>query len=334
MIITGYTSSALEHLIWEQKYGPGGISAVKAIQIANEQGIPVYDIDSTNANLIDSLSISEDAKADMENAINAGYVIKTPSQNITYAGWTGIGYIVMNPETGEGRYEISEGSGGFYVMPAEAKKVGGALVIKQRTEIPPSPKDEEYYKSQYHHTRLVARELSAMGYTVVYGAPYSKAWLLRYLRLDLFNIFYFFGHGSDEHFEENRANAILITSYKGEEWLYYSEIPDVGIDQYKIVFINACYSAYWDRWAKAFKIDTSTEGLNKEAFIGTDLETYRFLSAAIWAQKFWEHLRRNPNSDVYDAASTRLPNQYLLPYGKDGSEWLRDPGVPYWQFRP
>jgi hypothetical protein len=112
MILTGYSSSAFEHLIWEKLYGPGGVSAVKVIQIANEKGVPVYDIDKSNESVIDTLGISAEVKSDMHNAINMGYVIKTPAQNITYSDWTGIGYVLLNPLTGEGKYIITSGNGG------------------------------------------------------------------------------------------------------------------------------------------------------------------------------------------------------------------------------
>ncbi len=54
---SGANGSALEHSIPEQLFSrpdnpAEGISAVKALQIANEQGIPIYTINQTNINTI------------------------------------------------------------------------------------------------------------------------------------------------------------------------------------------------------------------------------------------------------------------------------------------
>ncbi|MEW6103662.1 MAG: hypothetical protein AB1630_07625, partial [bacterium] len=76
MTISGYTSSTLEHNIWEKWYGEGAISAIKAIQIANENNIPVYDIDSSNVSIVDTFNIPDLAKEDIKNAINAGNIAK------------------------------------------------------------------------------------------------------------------------------------------------------------------------------------------------------------------------------------------------------------------
>ncbi|MEW6481998.1 MAG: transglutaminase domain-containing protein, partial [bacterium] len=116
MTISGYTSSVLEHNIWEKWYGEGAISAIKAIQIAGEHGISVYDIDSSNVGIVDGFNIPSFAKQDIKNAINAGNIAKCPQSSITYNGWQGIGYIIQDPTTGEGRYEIAGVSGGLFLL--------------------------------------------------------------------------------------------------------------------------------------------------------------------------------------------------------------------------
>ncbi|MFH0774523.1 MAG: hypothetical protein V2A53_03375, partial [bacterium] len=115
MTISGYTSSVLEHAIWEKWYGEGAVSAIKAIQIAIEIGIPVYDIDSSNVNIVDGFNITSLAKQNIKNAINAGNIAKCPQSSISYNGWQGVGYIISDPTTGEGRYEIADVSGGLFL---------------------------------------------------------------------------------------------------------------------------------------------------------------------------------------------------------------------------
>ncbi|MFH0775379.1 MAG: hypothetical protein V2A53_07830, partial [bacterium] len=115
MTLSGYTSSVLEHQIWEKWYGEGAISAIKAIQIASEGGILVYDIDSSNVSIVDTFNIPSLAKQNIKNAINAGNIAKCPQSSISYKGWQGVGYIISDPETGEARYEIADISGSLFL---------------------------------------------------------------------------------------------------------------------------------------------------------------------------------------------------------------------------
>ena len=53
MLASGGNSSSLEHSVPEQLYSTptepiNGISAIKALKIANDQGIPIYTISQSN----------------------------------------------------------------------------------------------------------------------------------------------------------------------------------------------------------------------------------------------------------------------------------------------
>lgn len=111
----GYASSYLEHIIFEELFedslGAKAVSAVKLIQLANDQLIPVHEIRADNINLLlPLLQVSAQLKNDIENAINAGKNVIIPEKEITYAGWKGTGYIVWDDESG--LYLISGGTGG------------------------------------------------------------------------------------------------------------------------------------------------------------------------------------------------------------------------------
>lgn len=114
----GMNGSILESGIFEHMLGDTvpAISAVKIIQTANSQGIPIYQVRRDNiAQILPLLQVSSDVKNDIRNAINAGMVVTIPKTDITLNDWTGAGYIVMNPETGEAGYMISGGiAGGHY----------------------------------------------------------------------------------------------------------------------------------------------------------------------------------------------------------------------------
>ena len=122
MLSSGMTSSALEHSVPEQLFSTPdspaqGISTVKALKIANDQGIPIYTVNQQNiAITLPQLQINQQVKDDIVNAVNAGKVVTVSKTNISFNGWNGCGYIITNPETGAGAYMISGGTNGMYLF--------------------------------------------------------------------------------------------------------------------------------------------------------------------------------------------------------------------------
>lgn len=122
MLASGMNSSALEHAIPEQLFSTSakaaqGLSAIKALTIANEQGIPIYTIDQSNiSNVLPQLQIDSSVKVDISNAVNAGKLVTVSKSNIVFNGWTGCGYIVDDPTTGAGAFLISGGINGAWIM--------------------------------------------------------------------------------------------------------------------------------------------------------------------------------------------------------------------------
>ena len=113
---SGINSSFLEGAIFDQLFGKNigdSISAVSAMKLANDQGIPIYRIDSSNVTaVIPKLQVSEEIKNEIANAVNAGLMVQIPKNNVTQFGWTGVGYIISNPLDGTGAYRISGGLNG------------------------------------------------------------------------------------------------------------------------------------------------------------------------------------------------------------------------------
>ncbi|MCL4479377.1 MAG: hypothetical protein M1381_09815 [Deltaproteobacteria bacterium] len=118
MLTSGMNSSALENGVPEQLFSTPtnpveGISAVKAIQIANNEGIPIYTVNQSNISaVLPQLQLPSDVISDIQNAVNAGEAVTVSKTQITYNGWTGVGYIIIDPTTGAGAYMISGELGG------------------------------------------------------------------------------------------------------------------------------------------------------------------------------------------------------------------------------
>lgn len=118
MLTSGMTSSALEHAVPEQLFSTPempaqGISTAKALKIANDSEIPIYNITQANlAVVLPQLQIGQQVKDEIANAVNAAKTVTVSKSNISYNGWTGCGYSITDPETGAGAYMISGGSSG------------------------------------------------------------------------------------------------------------------------------------------------------------------------------------------------------------------------------
>ena len=135
MLSSGMTSSALEHNVPEQLFSTPenlaeGISTVKALKMANDQGIPIYTINQQNlAAILPQLQIAQQIKDDIKNAINAGKVVTVSKTNITFNGWTGCGYIITSPDTGAAGYMISGGASGGLLQRALVAEIVHYLAI-------------------------------------------------------------------------------------------------------------------------------------------------------------------------------------------------------------
>ncbi len=129
----GPRQSANEHLVPEQLFDDPntaekeveGVSAVKAIQIAQEQGQTIYTINKDNySQVLPKLKLSSSVLTDIRNAVNAGRVVTAHERNISVKGWSGSGYIIIDPNTGTGAYLIDGGANGGYIL---GFAIGGIL---------------------------------------------------------------------------------------------------------------------------------------------------------------------------------------------------------------
>jgi hypothetical protein len=118
----GVLSSALEHFVPEALFHtdpsnpPEAISAVKAIAKANGQGQKIFHI--TSENQASTLPYIHHASATMDEirtSLAAGKEVITHTDAVNIPGWSGAGYIIIDPITGDGAYKISGGANGSYL---------------------------------------------------------------------------------------------------------------------------------------------------------------------------------------------------------------------------
>ncbi len=283
MLLVGYAASALEHYIWEQKYGLGGISTVKCLQLANEQSQTIYDIDSSNiGSILPLLPFSQDVKDDIQAVVNNGQEVKIHSDYIDQNDWYGCGYAVTDPVTGVGRFQISDGCGGKYIYPENGKGDYWSLVTADWT----------FEEADEIHLATISKHLSKIGYSVHYKWEVGKGTFIYELLCRNYRVIYIFCHGGaiSNPFIAGGSPALGIQiggEYlgMGPEWLWARDKPHGDgklIDSLTLydythsdyfapyrenpplfVFVNACYSAHYELtdWQAAFI---------SESFLGWD----------------------------------------------------------------
>jgi len=157
MILAGMSASAWEHLILEIFYDVPSVSAVKLLKLASQQGIPIYQIDSQNmSQTLPLLTISSEVKSDIQNSVNTGKTVTISQTNVQINSWMGVGYIVLDPTTGEAAYLISGGlaGGGTSSTPAL------------------SPRDKASYFEQF--IGMLMRRSVLIGAILLIGTLYDK----------------------------------------------------------------------------------------------------------------------------------------------------------------
>jgi len=112
MVQKGLYSSNLEHFAFEELTGFDSVSTVRLLNLANQQNVPIYSINNENSYRVGELQISSGDRQDIMNAIYAGKTVVVPKTEIQYIDYSGIGYAVVDSETGAGAYMISGGLSG------------------------------------------------------------------------------------------------------------------------------------------------------------------------------------------------------------------------------
>jgi transglutaminase-like putative cysteine protease len=118
----GLISSALEHAVPEQMFvndeNPGeAISAVKALQKANAQGQRIYHLTPANqAMTLPAIHQNSLVMQEIRAALNAGKEVITHTDPVSVPGWSGAGYILFDPETGDGAFKIGGGQNGGWLL--------------------------------------------------------------------------------------------------------------------------------------------------------------------------------------------------------------------------
>ncbi len=93
-LLAGYSASAQEHAIWEELVSTEAISTIKSLQLANERGIPIFEIDSSNAAIyLPQLTHRASIRSAIQAEVFSGATVTVPRDETPLQDWSGVGYI-------------------------------------------------------------------------------------------------------------------------------------------------------------------------------------------------------------------------------------------------
>ncbi|MDE5936887.1 MAG: hypothetical protein K2G83_05740 [Ruminococcus sp.] len=117
LFASGYVSSYLESQTLQQFTGVKSVSTAEVFRQCNEKGIDLKMVSSENKNIIDTLQISAEDKAEITQKVDAGYLVIVPEKNITINQWTGTAYIVQSRDGTQNIFIITgDKNGGYSTM--------------------------------------------------------------------------------------------------------------------------------------------------------------------------------------------------------------------------
>jgi transglutaminase-like putative cysteine protease len=129
--LMGQYASAMEHSVPEQLFvsaqTPGeAVSAVKLLGKAAAAGQRIYTVTAANLSVaLPRLALSAATLDAIRAAVAAGKEVTVHERSLAVNGWTGAGYIVIDPATGAGAYMISGGANGGKLLAAIAGLLTG-----------------------------------------------------------------------------------------------------------------------------------------------------------------------------------------------------------------
>jgi len=97
---------------------PNAFSVVKGLQLSAAQVQRIYQITQANiSSTLPQLNLDYETEKEILNAVNVGKEVVTHTDLVTVPGFTGAGYIILDPVTGDGAFKISGGgNGGFLYL--------------------------------------------------------------------------------------------------------------------------------------------------------------------------------------------------------------------------
>ncbi|BEP92018.1 hypothetical protein GmRootA79_04020 [Acidovorax sp. A79] len=117
MVHAGIQGSSIEGSVLDQLFNrpdETSVSTTQIMAIAAREGQRIYSITQENiSSALPALAVDSAVKEDIENAVANGMVAFVPEREIAHKGYRGVGYILMDPDSGAAAYLIDGGRNGL-----------------------------------------------------------------------------------------------------------------------------------------------------------------------------------------------------------------------------
>ncbi|MCR5022162.1 AHH domain-containing protein [Ruminococcus sp.] len=114
LFASGYVSSYLESQTLQQFTGVKSVSTAEVFRQCTEKGIDLKMVSSENEEIIETLQINDDDKAEITQKVKEGYLVIVPEKNISINQWTGTAYIVQSRDGTQNTFIITGDKNGGY----------------------------------------------------------------------------------------------------------------------------------------------------------------------------------------------------------------------------
>lgn len=286
--IQGLNTSYFEHAIWESFSGIDSVSTVKLLQLANEAGLPIYNINGANIDaVLPTLNQSQRVKDDIRNSVAAGQEVTIPKSYITRNEWTGTGYIVRNPNTGEGAYMISSGLYGGGGTKSPASSALGLLARQYAALAEGKPaRNVELNSGLWNYWGGAALDevtmifisgmLLAKGYIPKFRETFSRQELLEHFNREENAIIYYSGHSASG---DSGDSLVPGWNNDAQQTPQYVMPSDINAPNARLVFLNSCKSTKAGSFAGSF-------GTNNKLLMGWD-NSIDYWESAYFGLMWW-----------------------------------------------
>jgi RHS repeat-associated protein len=140
LLASGLEGSALEHRLFEDDLAIPSVSTAKVLQLAAQSGIEVLDLGPDDAeSVLAGLALDEAVEDEIRAAAAKGYRIRVPSAPLAVQAWTGLGYLILDPATGESAWQLQGGHSGGVTVPAVIDIPAELVDVVWRQSETPSP---------------------------------------------------------------------------------------------------------------------------------------------------------------------------------------------------
>ena len=146
LLLSGLEGSVLEDRVFAEDLAVAAVSTARALGLAAGQGLVLHDLTAENVDeVLPGLPFDASVKEEIRDAALMGMLVRVPSGFVSFLAWRGVGYVLLDEETGETAWQLQGGHSGGVTAPAviDIPQELRDPLIEQGQSIQPAPEDAQ-----------------------------------------------------------------------------------------------------------------------------------------------------------------------------------------------